>query len=191
MPTPSIDLLVRRDGERVQLLSPEVGLFTRAREAGSALTPGEDAGSLLALGRARTLRVPAGVHGIVAGARPERVHAPVGHGSVLYELRPLEGAAVEDAAAAEELATDGLVLRSPQAGRFYRRPAPDQPDFVSPGATLEEGQPVGLIEVMKTFTHVPYRANGGLPPRARVVRVLVEDSADVAEGDPLLEVEPA
>jgi len=49
---------------------------------------------------------------------------------------------------------------------------------------------VGLIEVMKTFTHVPYHATGGLPARARVVRWIVGESADVSEGDPLLEVEP-
>jgi len=186
------ELLVEREGESLRLLSPAAGHFTRARDAGEALSPGADAGTLLVLGQALHLRVPEGIYGLVAGARPERVREPVGHGQVLYELTPLEGAGVAgtaDASAAEESA--GPVLRSPQAGRFYQRPSPDQEPFVQVGDLIEDGQPVGLIEVMKTFTHVPYRATGGLPPRARVVRLVAGDGADVSEGDALVEVEPA
>jgi biotin carboxyl carrier protein len=64
-------------------------------------------------------------------------------------------------------------------------PAPDV------GALVEVGTPLGLIEVMKTFSHVVYRPTGGLPARARITRVLAEDGADLEVGTPLLEVEPA
>jgi biotin carboxyl carrier protein len=47
-----------------------------------------------------------------------------------------------------------------------------------------------MIEVMKTFAHVPYRAAGSLPKRAKVLRLIAGDGADVKQGDPLLEVEP-
>jgi acetyl-CoA carboxylase biotin carboxyl carrier protein len=85
----------------------------------------------------------------------------------------------------------GPVLRAQGSGRYYHRPAPDEPPFVSPGDSIEEGAVVGLIEVMKTFTHVTYRATGGLPTRARVLRTLVEDGADVVAGTPLLGLEEA
>jgi len=86
---------------------------------------------------------------------------------------------------------DGLVLRSPQAGRFYHRASPAEAPFVTVGAVIEEGRSIGLIEVMKTFSHVPYRSAGRLPSRARVVRFLAGDGADVKPGDGLIEVEPA
>ena len=54
---------------------------------------------------------------------------------------------------------------------------------------FEDQQTVGLIEVMKTFTHLAYTADGGLPENARIVRVLVGDGDEVREDDPLLEVE--
>ena len=56
---------------------------------------------------------------------------------------------------------------------------------------LTEGAAVGLIEIMKTFTPIPYTVTGGLPSPARVRRVLVEDGEDVERGDGLIEVEPA
>ena len=67
--------------------------------------------------------------------------------------------------------------------RRARRPSSES------GTILEEGQPIGLIEVMKTFAHVRY-AGAGLPPRGRVAKVLVEDGAEVGAGDPLIEIEP-
>jgi biotin carboxyl carrier protein len=70
------------------------------------------------------------------------------------------------------------------------------------GLLLAPGQAVGLIEVMKTFAQVQYRpdvtgvagATGKgrpLPERARIVRLIAADGAEVARGAPLFEVEPA
>jgi hypothetical protein len=78
-------------------------------------------------------------------------------------------------------------VRATQSGRFYRRAAPRQPPIVDVGALVEAGTPLGLIEVMDSFSHVVYRPTGGLPARARVTRVL----ADLEVGTALLEVEPA
>lgn len=185
-----LDLLARTDGDSVRLCSPDVGLYTEAPAPGSALAPGQRAGTLLRLGRPVALLVPAGVAGRVVSKLPDRVQQPVGHGDVVLELAPL-GELAARAAEADGPTAGALVLPSPQSGRFYRRPTPDDPPFVVAGDTLEDGRPVGLIEVMKTFAHVPYRAQGGLPARARVTRYLVEDGAEVEAGAPLVEVEPA
>ena len=62
---------------------------------------------------------------------------------------------------------------------------------MQPGDLLSEGHTLGLIEVMKTFTHLHYAPNDALPASAKVVRMLAEDGDEVSEGDPLIEVAPA
>lgn len=43
---------------------------------------------------------------------------------------------------------------SPLPGTFYRKPGPDKPPFVNEGDTIEVGQPLGIIEIMKQFTEI-------------------------------------
>ncbi len=177
---------------RFELRSPAVGYLTHVPEVGSALAPGQEAGYLLRLGQPHKLVLPEGVAGIVATAGPEAVHAPVAFDQAILELRPLgefTSEATDDTGGGEQ--EGALVLRSPQAGRFYHKASPEDPPFVAAGATIGEGDPVGLIEVMKTFSQIPYTAEGNLPKTAKVVRLLVEDGADVTKGMPLTEVEPA
>ena len=186
--------LIARDTERgLELLSPEVGLFTCALPAGRVITPGEQIGRLKQLERSFRLMVPEGITGVVRSACPERVLEPVGWGTVLYEIGPLEGEALHAASAASDgRAGDGrLLLRAPQSGRFWHRATPSDPPFAEVGQVLGPGTAVGLIEIMKTFAPVPYHPGDGLPERARVVRFAAGDGADVAEGDPLIEIEPA
>lgn len=192
MPDP-LNLIVEDRSGRSILRSPEVGFFSDALPAGSVLVPGQRAGTLTALGAARALLVPADAGGRIVSDPPALLRAPVGFGDVLYELEAVSAAGpARPPKEAPRAATSGaLVLPSPQAGRFYHRPAPGDPPFVAVGAIVEDGQPIGMIEVMKTFSHVPYRAGGSLPRRARVLRALAADGADVKRGDPLLEVEPA
>ena len=184
----------RTDDGRTLLAVPEVGLFTAAKRRGELLAPGESAGFLIQLGVGRRLLVPAGVTGRIAGDRPERVHEPVDHGTVLYELDPLSEADAAVEAEATAAAAGGLVFASPHAGRFWHRPSPDEPAFCAAGDLVEPGTAVGLVEIMKTFTQVAYGTEGqaaGLPSRGRVVAVLVEDGGEVEEGQALLRVEPA
>jgi biotin carboxyl carrier protein len=181
------------DGGRQRLLAPAPGLFTGARAAGEVLVEGERCGTLLVLGRAHALQVPAGVQGRIVNAPPARLHAPLAFGDLVYELEPLVGAAARagEGPNAPAESASGLLLRAPQSGRFYQRSSPADPPFVEPGGLLREGSPVGLIEVMKTFTHVSYRASGGLPASARVLRYLAADGADVKQGQPLVALERA
>ena len=186
-----LELIVEpgEDG-RVRLLSPAVGRFTCPIAKHGLVSGGQGAGMLLCLGVEHALVVPPGVAGRVTNAAPRLVRAPVGYRAVLYELAPIGEAPAADAGVAP--AHEGeLVFRAPLSGRFWHRAAPDRPPFVSAGDALGAGQPIGILEVMKTFSHVSYRATGPLPERARVVRVLAGDGAEVEEGEPLVEVEPA
>jgi len=72
---------------------------------------------------------------------------------------------------------------SPLPGIFYRRPSPDQPPFKEVGDMVAIGDPVGVVEVMKTFAQVQAEEAG------RLVRFLVDDDAEVSAGEPLYELE--
>ena len=193
MSTPTLELLVTQGTEAGELVlaCPTVGHFTCAVDKGGLLAPGATAGVLHVLGVPHELRVPAGVQGRVVNARPELVRAPVGHGSPLYTLAPIGDAASDPAfpGAAGTSSDSGLVFRAPYSGRFWHRAAPGEPAFVEAGAEVAAGDTLGLIEVMKTFSQVVYRDEGNLPAHAKFVRYLVDDGAEVDEGQPLLEVE--
>jgi biotin carboxyl carrier protein len=43
---------------------------------------------------------------------------------------------------------------SPLPGIFYRKPGPGKDPYVNEGDTIEIGQTIGLVEIMKQFTEV-------------------------------------
>lgn len=49
---------------------------------------------------------------------------------------------------------------SPLPGVFYRRPAPDKEEFVKEGDIVQEGDVIGLIEVMKNFFELKAEESG-------------------------------
>lgn len=92
------------------------------------------------------------------------------------------------AAPAVDLASlpEGVELvRSPTMGTFYRAPKPGAPPFVEPGARVEAGDTIGLVEVMKLFNSVNASCAG------TVTHVLAADGVVVAEGQPLVAIRPA
>lgn len=178
----------------VQLCAPGVGWWVGGPAIGQILVPGAWLGGLEMLGRTRPLAVPPGAGGrVVQRHLPGWRRAAVEHGTVLVELDVRRGSVAlgdetEVEAETAPAADMALVFRAPMSGRLYHRQSPGQPPFVQPGDIVEAGQTVCLLEVMKTFNRVVY---GGpdLPARARIVRVLVDDGADVSGRDPLFELE--
>lgn len=78
-----------------------------------------------------------------------------------------------------------VTIKSPMIGTFYRRPAPDKPDFVKPGDDVAPGTVVCIIEAMKLFNEIESEIKG------RIVKILVEDASPVEYDQPLFLVEPA
>ena len=74
-------------------------------------------------------------------------------------------------------------ILSPLPGTFYRKPAPDQPNYKQEGDALAEGDVIGLVEVMKTFNEVKAEFGG------TVVKFLIENEDPVMAGQPLVEVD--
>lgn len=73
---------------------------------------------------------------------------------------------------------------APAIGTFYHAPEPGKPPFVEPGALVEVGQQVGIIEAMKLMLPVEADRAG------RVVAVLIDDGQPVQYGDQLIELVP-
>lgn len=68
-------------------------------------------------------------------------------------------------------------------GTFYRRPSPDAAPFVEVGATIQPGDVVGIVEVMKQFNQIEAEIGGV------VAEILVADGDPVEPGQALLRIE--
>ena len=76
-------------------------------------------------------------------------------------------------------------IKSPLPGIFYRRPSPDADPYVDEGDTVQPGDVVGVIEIMKNFYEVKSDSAGV------VARFLVENEALVEAGQDILALESA
>jgi acetyl-CoA carboxylase biotin carboxyl carrier protein len=74
-------------------------------------------------------------------------------------------------------------VTSPMVGTVYLSPSPDAQAFVEIGQSVSEGQPVLIIEAMKTMNQIP------APRAGKVTAILVEDAQPVEFGEPLLVIE--
>lgn len=73
-------------------------------------------------------------------------------------------------------------ILSPLPGTFYRRPAPDQPNYKNDGDSIAVGEVIGLIEVMKSFHEVVADVAG------TIVAFAVDNEEPVMAGQPLAEI---
>jgi len=80
---------------------------------------------------------------------------------------------------------DGVEVRSPMVGTFYRAPKPDAPPFVEIGSRVEKGAPICVIDVMKLFTTIAAETAG------RVTFIGAENGALVEFGQVLFVIDPA
>lgn len=78
-----------------------------------------------------------------------------------------------------------ITVKSPIIGTFYRKPAPDKPNFVEVGADIGIGDTVCVIEAMKLFNEIESEVSG------KIVKVLVDDSSPVEFDQPLFLVDPS
>lgn len=46
-------------------------------------------------------------------------------------------------------ASEGVFIKSPIVGTFYRAPSPDSPAYAEKGKTVKKGQPLCILEAMK------------------------------------------
>ena len=83
----------------------------------------------------------------------------------------------------EEVTENSGILSSPMVGTVYLSPDPNSDPFVKIGDTVKEGQPVVIIEAMKTMNHIPANKSG------IIRKIFVDDASPVEFGDPLITIE--
>jgi 3-methylcrotonyl-CoA carboxylase beta subunit len=97
-----------------------------------------------------------------------------------------QGSAEPEQAEATVAPEPGLApVRATMEGSFWTRPAPGEPPFVDVGQPVSEGQTLGLIEVMKTFSPVRSPCDGVLHGWES------DDGSSVAPGQIMAWVRPA
>jgi len=77
---------------------------------------------------------------------------------------------------------EGSEITSPMVGTFYRKPAPDAPNFVEVGSTVSVGQTLCIIEAMKVMNEIKAEKSG------TIVATVAEDSVPVQYGDVLFRI---
>ena len=83
----------------------------------------------------------------------------------------------------EDPASHPGAVTSPMVGTVYLQAEPGTPAFITVGTKVSEGDTILIIEAMKTMNQIP------APHAGTVTRILVEDSAAVEFGSPLVIIE--
>lgn len=89
---------------------------------------------------------------------------------------------VEDIDIEVDEQTQNSFINAPMPSRFYRAPGPEEPPFVEVGDVVSLGEPVGVLEVMKTYNPVE------APFNCEILEILVEDGDAVEYNQPLFQV---
>ena len=74
---------------------------------------------------------------------------------------------------------------SPMVGTFYRKPSPDDPEFVKVGDNIKKGDVLCIIEAMKVMNEIQAEESG------QIVEILAEDSNSVEYGQALFKIRPS
>jgi len=78
-----------------------------------------------------------------------------------------------------------ITIKSPIIGTFYRKAAPEKPNFIEIGDLIVEGDVLCVIEAMKLFNEIESEFSG------KIVKILVDDASPVEFDQPLFLVDPS
>ena len=108
---------------------------------------------------------------------PHYVSAPM---PAAAPAAPVAAAAPVAVSASDAARSNKNAVTAPMVGTAYLSPAPGSRPFVEVGAMVKEGQTILIIEAMKTMNQIP------APRCGKVTEILVEDTAPVVYGEPLI-----
>ncbi len=107
----------------------------------------------------------------------------VAKGGQMIAAAPAAPAAFAAPAVADEAEASVNAVTSPMVGTVYLAPAPGASRFIEIGARVCVGDPLLIVEAMKTMNQIP-------STQAGVVKsILVEDGQPVEFGEPLVIIE--
>lgn len=131
----------------------------------------------------RTIKIskaPSGSHIISNSAPPQTHYTQPAPPAAAPEPAPGK---LEDTASASS--ANGVEMKSPMVGTFYRAPAPDADPYAEIGANVKKGQVLCIIEAMKLMNEIESEYGG------KIVDILVENGQPVEYNQPLFVIEPA
>jgi acetyl-CoA carboxylase biotin carboxyl carrier protein len=119
--------------------------------------------------------VPAGM------SAPAYVYPPVGTPTMpLSAAAPAPTAPVTESAPSSQVDDPNLhKITSPMVGTFYRKPAPEKPNYVETGDKVAAEDVVCIVEAMKLMNEILAEVSG------EIVEILVTDGTLVEYGQPL------
>jgi acetyl-CoA carboxylase biotin carboxyl carrier protein len=121
---------------------------------------------------------------VKAGHGVQMMSVPIQQGQQAVTMNPAPAispaAEVIDPATLEE---EAHTVKSPMVGTFYRASSPDAKPFVEVGDTIQEGQPICIIEAMKIMNEIEADKTGV------VKKMLVDNGQPVEYGQPLFVIE--
>ena len=104
---------------------------------------------------------------------------------IQYINNPVSQPAIAQQSAEQNLKNDASpdtksYIKSPMVGTCYLSPEPGSEPFVSVGSKIKKGDPIIVIEAMKTFNTIPSTENG------TVKNILVEDGQPIEFGQNII-----
>jgi acetyl-CoA carboxylase biotin carboxyl carrier protein len=92
-------------------------------------------------------------------------------------------APVTQTTATSEIAETIEAVKSPMVGVLYLSPEPGSKPFVNVGDSVKEGQPICIIEAMKTFNSVT------APKSGVVKKIIAKDGSPIEFDEPIMVIE--
>jgi acetyl-CoA carboxylase biotin carboxyl carrier protein len=116
-------------------------------------------------------------------ARQVVTHMVTGGGSPVPAIPAVAPAPAVIPLAVVDPAKHPGVVTSPMVGTAFRAPEPAAKPFVDIGSVVKAGDPLLIVEAMKTMNQIP------APRAGTVIQILFEDGHPVEYGEPLMIVE--
>ncbi|MEO7299494.1 MAG: acetyl-CoA carboxylase biotin carboxyl carrier protein [Verrucomicrobiota bacterium] len=81
-------------------------------------------------------------------------------------------------------ASNGMEIKSPMIGTFYRSPSPESDEYVAVGTEVSADTVVCIIEAMKVMNEIKAEVKGV------ITQILVDNAKPVEFGQPLFKIRP-
>ena len=108
-----------------------------------------------------------------------------GYDQVVERVVASSPLAIPAAGEVSEAPQEGIEIKAPMVGTFYRAPSPEASPFVEVGEEIEVDQVVCIIEAMKLMNEIKSEVRG------KIKKILVENGGPIEFGQVLFVVEPA
>jgi biotin carboxyl carrier protein len=181
-----MNVITEKKNSTWKLLSPGVGIFYPSFRKGNWIGPDMTIGKLHILNKTFSITVPKNVSGWAEKPKNMNKAYPISYGEVIITL-------TQDEREKERLGVDKKdkdnkngsadteQIVSPTDGVFYRKPHPDEPSYVNVGDTVNEGDILGLVEIMKCFNKI----SNPVPSKGIIKEILIDDAMEVKSGQTL------